>query len=264
MADLPLISVIIPTRHRLALLRRAVASVNNQDYGNFELIVVDNAADQPLAANDISTTAPLRIVRSSKMLPIPASRNLGIKHASGDIITFLDDDDEILPGKFTTQASALADHPEVDFVYSATRHIGPNGETLTVSSGPPEMTPFLKWRYVHTNALAIRRRIVESFLFNEQMTCFEDVEFVGRLIRRVKGMHIPEIHAIWYRDNRPDQITRKNWRRSYENWRILCDQFETEIMADHGVRRLYYRKMFALAAMFADTPRALRSLARAL
>ena len=36
----------------------------------------------------------------------------------------------------------------------------------------------------------------------------EDVEFTARLIRGHKGAHIPDVHAKWYRDNRPDQITR--------------------------------------------------------
>lgn len=259
MAPNILFSIIIPTRHRLPLLQRAIESINIQDYGNLEIIVIDNASDEPLTKHDISTNHSLTIIRNSTQLSASANRNLGARHAAGNIITFLDDDDELLPGKFSAHAEAFAKHPEAEFVYSNTRHIGPKNETLTISSGPPEMTPFLKFRYIHLNAFSVKKYIFDTMSFNEDMQSFGDVEFVGRLLRRGKAVHVPKLHAIWYRDNRDDQITRKNWRRSYKNWRILCDQFNEEIMADRSLRHLYHRKMFILSVMFFDTRQAIQS-----
>lgn len=255
----PLVSVIIPTRHRLALLRRAIASVDAQTYQNIEIIVVDNFADAPLTLDDISSRWPLSIVRTDHMSPLPVSRNFGAAHANGAFLCFLDDDDSYRPVKIREEADALIADSSLDFVYGDTEQIGDDGATIMVSSGPPDIIRFLHWRYIHTNALMIRKRVFERVKYNPDMTTYEDVEFMGRLLRDYKGVRIPRIHAVWNRDNRPDQMTRRNWSRAYRNWRRLCLRFDPEIMADADLRRFYHRKMFVLSVMFADVRQALVS-----
>ena len=255
----PSFSIILVTRHRLELLQRAIDSINSQDYDNLEILVIDNASDDPITERDLKFEKPYRIVRTDKMLSASANRNLGVREAAGDTITFLDDDDELLPGKFSAHARALSENPDIDFVYSDTRQLGPAGETLAISSGEPEITPFLRWRYIHLNALAVRKYVFDALQWNETMASFGDVEFIGRMMLKFRGHHIPEIHALWYRDNRPDQITKRNWRRAYENWRILCDTFDEQIAARRELRLTYHKKMLILSLMFADLAGAAQS-----
>lgn len=258
----PLVSVIIPTRHRPVLLRRAIASVDAQTYQNIEIIVVDNFADTPLTPDDISSRCPLSIVRTDHMSPLPVTRNFGAAYANGAFLCFLDDDDSYRPMKIREEADALIADSSLDFVYGDTQQVGDGGATIMVSSGPPDIIRFLRWRYIHTNALMIRKRVFERVKYNPDMTTYEDVEFTGRLLRDYRGVHIPRIHAVWNRDNRPDQMTRRNWRRAHENWRRLCRRFDKEIMAEASLRRFYHRKMFVLAMMFGDVRQAAISAAR--
>jgi glycosyltransferase involved in cell wall biosynthesis len=107
----PVVSVVIPTRNRVDLLRGAVKSVMQQSEDNFELIVVDDASSdgtpQYLAAL-AAADARVRVVRNAVPLGGPQARNSGISSARGRWVAFLDDDDEWLPAKLSRQLQMLA------------------------------------------------------------------------------------------------------------------------------------------------------------
>lgn len=103
------ISVIIPLYNRRDLVVRAVDSVLNQDYRDFELIVVDDGSDDDAGIvignyND----ERIRYVRQ-KNQGVSSARNYGVKLSRYDYIAFLDSDDEWLPGKLTQQVKSLSD-----------------------------------------------------------------------------------------------------------------------------------------------------------
>ncbi|MBS0418986.1 MAG: glycosyltransferase family 2 protein [Proteobacteria bacterium] len=108
--QMPLVSVVIPTRDRLPLLRRALASVLCQSEQNFEIIVVDDASSDgtpeylaELAADD----SRVSVVRNPSPRGGAGARNEGIAKSRGQWIAFLDDDDEWLPVKLEKQLHAL-------------------------------------------------------------------------------------------------------------------------------------------------------------
>ena len=93
----PLFSIILPTYNRLPLLQRAVDSVLAQEYGHWELIIIDDGSTDDtksyivaLNNNKIRHTYQENKGRS-------AARNLGIEQADGEYVCFLDSDDELLP-----------------------------------------------------------------------------------------------------------------------------------------------------------------------
>lgn len=258
-ASFPLVSIVIPTRHRLALLNRALQSVDAQLYNQIQVVIVDNFSGDPICPADIHTRHSSLIVRTDAMLPASQARHFGVQHAQGEFICFLDDDDLYQENKIRDEVNYLLAHPRAEFVYGQTVHVGPDGSTLAVSRGEPEITSFLRWRYVHLNSLMVRKSVYQQEPFNLKMTTFEDVDFVGRLIRRGQGGYIPDVHSVWNRDGRPDQLTRRNWRRSYQNWKYLCDEFHPEIRRDRGLTVFYHRKMLILALRFLDLGQASRS-----
>jgi glycosyltransferase involved in cell wall biosynthesis len=104
------VSVILPTRNRLELLRRAVESVRTQSEQHVELIVVDDASTdgtqaylEELAAND----PRVRFVRNASPRGGGGARNEGIKLSRGEWVAFIDDDDEWLPNKLQRQLEIL-------------------------------------------------------------------------------------------------------------------------------------------------------------
>jgi glycosyltransferase involved in cell wall biosynthesis len=91
-------SVVIPTHYRPVLLERALESVLAQRYDAFEVIVVNDGNDNETnACIDRFCDSRIRVIRHDKALGASASRNRGILEAKGDLVAFLDDDDELSP-----------------------------------------------------------------------------------------------------------------------------------------------------------------------
>ena len=239
-------SVVIPTRDRVELVRRAVQSVANQTRPAAEIIIVDNASTEPLRESDLP--APVRIIRNDSIQPLAANRNAGWATASSDIVCFLDDDDWYLPEKLADVCRAFEEDPELDFVFGHTDHIDGEGGHIVTGAGPADLNAYLLYRHIHCNAIALRRPLLSSIRFNPEMETYEDVEFIGRLLRGFRGRVIDAPHAVWVRDNRPDRITRRDWPRAWRNTMRLYDCFQDEIDADRDLRRYYHRRLAILSA----------------
>ena len=112
----PLVSVIIPTYNRGRYLARALQSVLDQTYENWEAIVIDNHStdntDEVLASFDDTRIKSFKIHNHGV---IAASRNAGIREAKGVWIAFLDSDDWWLPIKLDVSVKALEEGE--DLVY---------------------------------------------------------------------------------------------------------------------------------------------------
>lgn len=112
------VSVIIPTYNRAQVLPRAVASVLAQSHSDLEVIVVDDGSSDETPGVLAALEDPrVRCFRQTNQ-GVAAARNTGLQHARGDLISFLDSDDEWLPDKLEAEVAYLAKHPEVDAVFS--------------------------------------------------------------------------------------------------------------------------------------------------
>lgn len=113
-----LVSVVIPTFNRSALLLRAINSVLNQTYKNFELIVVDDGSTD-------ETESTLHHLIANKSIQyfkkanggVASARNFGTTKAKGQWYAFLDSDDEWLPNKLQDQLTFLKDNSHLSIVY---------------------------------------------------------------------------------------------------------------------------------------------------
>jgi Glycosyl transferase family 2/Sulfotransferase family len=111
--DLPLVSVVIPTRGRPELLRDTLASVVAQDYaGRMEILISHDQEDPDPTLEDYSR--PDRTVRSVTNGGTPGlagGRNFGIRNTSGQIVASCDDDDLWHPDKIRKQVARLQSDP---------------------------------------------------------------------------------------------------------------------------------------------------------
>ena len=85
-------SVVITTYGRPQFLTEAIASVATQTYRNVELIIVDDCSPEPVTV-DGAIGVDVKLLRHRRNMGVSSARNTGLAHASGDLLTFLDDDD---------------------------------------------------------------------------------------------------------------------------------------------------------------------------
>ena len=98
--DPPFVSIIVPTRDRVALIRQCLESVMAKtSYPRFEILVVDNQSTDPasvayLAA--VSTRPPIRVLRYDRPFNFSAVNNVAVTHAVGDVLCLLNNDTEVI------------------------------------------------------------------------------------------------------------------------------------------------------------------------
>jgi glycosyltransferase involved in cell wall biosynthesis len=97
----PAVSVVIPAYNAQAFLARAIRSVEQQTFEDFEIVVVDDGSTDG-TADVAGSFSSVRLVRRPH-LGAAATRNRGLEEARGDLVAFLDADDEWLPEKLARQ-----------------------------------------------------------------------------------------------------------------------------------------------------------------
>jgi glycosyltransferase involved in cell wall biosynthesis len=110
----PLVTVVVPAYNAEHQLEQALASILAQDYEPFEVVVVDDGSTDASAA--VASRFPgVRCLRQDNAGP-SAARNRGVEEARGELVAFVDADDEVPPNKLSLQVGYLLDHPEVSCV----------------------------------------------------------------------------------------------------------------------------------------------------
>ncbi len=108
-----LVSIVLCTYNRAAVIGEAIRSVLDQDYVKFELIIVDDGStDRTEEIVESFEDERIVFLRNPVNIGAAASRNRGISIAKGTLIAFQDSDDSWLPGKLDRQVRALAGMPD--------------------------------------------------------------------------------------------------------------------------------------------------------
>lgn len=93
----PVFSVVIPTYNRAKIISRAIQSILNQTFGEFELVIVDDGSIDGTGEVIKQINDPRLCYFRQENRGVSAARNAGVKSARGKYIAFLDSDDEALP-----------------------------------------------------------------------------------------------------------------------------------------------------------------------
>lgn len=116
----PSVGVVVPTRDRPELVRRAVASILEQDYpGPVEVLVVFDGTEPDTSLERASDDRRVTTLRNGRTGGLCGSRNTGILATDAELVAFCDDDDRWLPGKLRTQVEALQAEPGAEAASTA-------------------------------------------------------------------------------------------------------------------------------------------------
>ena len=126
-------SVIVPVHNRERLLREAVESLLATRYPALEILIVDDGSTDGSVqvaeelVGELPETVRLLAHANRANRGAAASRDLGITHATGDYVCFLDSDDYVFPNRFATAVALLDGRPDIDGVFEPTRRVVESG-----------------------------------------------------------------------------------------------------------------------------------------
>lgn len=198
----PMLSVVLPTRDRPVLLPRAVASVLEQLYDDWELVVVDDG-DTDTVARVLTDVEDDRVVIVEGPRRGPdAARNAGLDRATGDVVCYLDDDNVMHPAWLRAVAHVFTARPDVDVAYGVTlaEHRtpdAPDGEGWwpTFWQLPWSREVLLEQNVADMGAVAHRRELPGA-RFQEGTATAEDWDLLIRLTGDRPALAVPALsHA---------------------------------------------------------------------
>ena len=198
--SLPLISVIIPTFNAEDFLQRAIESVLNQTYRNFEIIVID----------DGSTDNTKLVTQESKVIKyfyqenkgLSSARNTGIQKSTGEYLVFLDADDWLEKDALQQNFSVIKNKPGIAFVsgnYYLLRAISNKVETVMTTVIHNHYIRLLQSNYIGMHAAVMFQRwVFQQIRYDETLKACEDYDLYLAITRRYPVIHHQKFIATYY------------------------------------------------------------------
>lgn len=195
----PLVSVIVRSMDP-PTLARALDSVAAQDYPAVEVVLV--AACGPTHRPIDASRYPfqLQFVASDEPLPRPRAANTGLDASHGDFVTFLDHDDEFLPGHLSGLASALVAQPEFGASYCRFEVYEAGRLVLAVGHSWNRLALHEK-SYIHHSALLFRRELLATGVrYDDALDIHDDWDFVLQLSEKTRFSFVDQTTFRWHSD----------------------------------------------------------------
>lgn len=202
---MPKFSLIIPTYNRAYILWKTIQSVQSQALTDWELLIVD----------DGSTDDTKKLIREFQCDPrisyfaknnggASSARNIGLKHALGEIITYVDSDDQIFPDYLATAEKYFFTHPHKLYAHANCHRILEyydedgllKGEKKSIAyETPPTLQDFYDWKLKPSIGTGFFHRNNIQPRWNESLKLLENLDFLMQLATYYPSgfFYIPEI-----------------------------------------------------------------------
>lgn len=242
---MPAISIILPTYNRAYVLGRAIRSILNQTFQDFELIIIDdNSKDGTEELVRSIVSEKIKYVCQKEKTSPAIARNRGIQLAKGRYIAFQDSDDEWMPDKLERQFADLEKAPpEVGVSCSGFYRVINNVKTYmspasVIRTEGKIFSSLLKRPYGWPQTVLVKRECFDKAgLFDEHFNVWEDYELLLRLSKCYDFKYIDEPLVIIY--PQPDSVS-QNQNTYITASRQLLEKYFEDIRQDKGLLRWYY------------------------
>jgi len=206
----PKVSVIIPTFNRQNTIERAINSVLNQSFKDFELIVVDDGSTD--RTSELLKSIPDLILIKQTNQGVSKARNVGISKSGAELIAFLDSDDEWLPEKLEWQVEFFDKNPDAMICQTEEIWIR-NGKRVNPMKKHKKYSSWifkecLPLCVVSPSAVMMRQKLFDCVgLFDESLPACEDYDLWLRIAARFPIYLIDEPLVVKY-GGHSDQLSR--------------------------------------------------------
>jgi glycosyltransferase involved in cell wall biosynthesis len=246
------VSVVVATRYRPAMLMHAVSSIFGQSYpGELECLVIFDQSEPAPPPVEIPAGRTLRVLSNTRKPGLAGARNTGITAAAGTVIAFCDDDDSWLPDKLTRQVELL-NRSAADFVACGVRIRYCDHAAVRI---PPARTGFdqlVRDRVtaLHPSTFVIRRSALDDIgPVDEDIpgSYGEDYDLLLRAARRapVLALRQPLVDVLWHEQS----FFAERWQTISDALRYMLAKYPELSSDPAGRARIDGQIAFAEAAL---------------
>ena len=193
-----LVTVLMPVYNSARYLREAISSMLAQTFGDFELLIMDNASTDESPDIVRSYSDPrIRLVVNERNIGLAASLNRGIRLARGTYIARMDADDVARPDRLKHQIVFMQSHPDVGLC---------GGDMVKLQNGRRyriryprgheaiRVTTLFHAAFSHPAVMMRRQVLIDHHLFyREDIKSLEDFELWSRLVEKVRTENLPVV-----------------------------------------------------------------------
>lgn len=187
-----MISVITPSYNMFDYLRRCVASVEDQSNTNHEHIIVDGSSSDA-TVDWLKQKNNINFV-SEKDKGMYDAINKGMKISKGNIVAYLNCDEQYLTGTLEFIQKYFDNHPDVDVIFGDSLIINPDGTLICYLKGYKPRLHYImsSHLYVLSCTMFFRRNIIDDgVFFSDTLKAIGDADFIVRVIRQgYKVVHV--------------------------------------------------------------------------
>lgn len=198
------ISIVLPVYNGEDRVGKAIESILNQTYTDFELIIVNDCSTDNTAAiveNYAKTDNRIRVFSNSYNLKLPKSLNSGFRQATGKYYTWTSDDNYYANDAIEIMIGYLKQHSDVDMVYCDMRIVGENDNLISKNllDEPQKLTQYncVGACFMYTSQIA--SKVGE---YNESFFLAEDYDYWLRVYEIGKIIHLNELVYFYKRHSR--------------------------------------------------------------
>lgn len=238
-SEVAVVSIIIPVFNRGSLLIRALTSIEKQKFRDYEVIVVDDHSTE----DHIPALSDTILLLKTAGKGVSAARNTGIAAARGNLIAFLDSDDEWLPVKLEKQIEFLKKNPEFSVVH--TNEIWQrNGVEIKQSvqqkkSGGRIFAELTERCLIAASNVLIRKEVFEKIgLFDETFPVCEDFDLWLRIASQFDIGFLTEALSVKHAGHEGQLSTQFH---SMDLWRVraLAKHLNSPTLSDAEINALH-------------------------
>jgi len=236
----PTVSAIVPSYNRGYILDRAVKSIIEQTFENWELIVVDDgSSDNTQQVVEAFDDPRIRYLRHDVNRGVCAARNTAIESVKGNYIAFLDSDDTWLPDKLAKQLQVFQDSSEtVGVVYTWLGLTDINGTIKRLRD--PLYRGNLRENLLFSNLIGSPSTVMvrsdylnRGIRFDPQLKYGEDWDFYLQLAQHCEFEIVPEVLVHYCDEETSTSVEAKkattNDRAVLDGYNILFDKYHDDV-----------------------------------
>ncbi len=234
-------TIITPSYNQAAYLPATIASVLSQDYADFEYLIFDGGSTDGSVAILRAQTDPRLKWVSEKDGGQSHALNNGLRAATGEIITYINSDDTLLPGALRFAVAYFAAHPDADLLHGDCDAIDAAGAPMPMmTSAPFALGAMLTGQHpnIHQPGTFWRRRVTEAIgAFDEAMQFSFDADYwIRASLAGFRIDYVPGTRAQYRFHDASKSVSQTD--RFYDDWCRIVEKVFADSATPDSVLRL--------------------------